>query len=101
QATARRAGAALEGDRDMLVSGVWPNVDVPEGTRPEVYVIASRREFRERVGERLSSAATSGDPIRFFFSGAPEAWEGRISLAVAGTSQLRYLLGWELASRIY
>src|SRR5687768_16660492 len=62
--TAHRAAAELELNRDMLVSAAWPNADIPEWTRAEVYVLG-REEFKQTFGETMESVSMGGVPQRF------------------------------------
>jgi tetratricopeptide (TPR) repeat protein len=99
--TARRSAAALELNRDMLVSAAWPNINMPEWTRAEVYVLADSTEYHVRFGNRVDSASISGVPQQFFLHGAPEHWEPRSMSDAAPSSQLRYHLAARMASLIY
>jgi len=99
--TARRAAAALELNRDMLVSAAWPNAEIPEWTRHEVYVLADSTEYHLRFGSTVDSASISGAPQQFFLHGAPEHWEPRWMTKAAPNSQLRYHLGLRLAWLMY
>jgi hypothetical protein len=98
---ARRAAAALESDRDMLVSAAWPKADLPEWARPEVYVLASRAAFAARFGSNTVAVARGFYPFQIFLFGAPESWEGRGNLALPAVSRLRQMLAYKMANQAY
>src|SRR5688572_27381403 len=61
--TARRAGAELELNRDMLISAAWPNVELPQWAREEVYVLDAD-DFREQFGLNTTAVSLGGVPQR-------------------------------------
>src|SRR3712207_3091910 len=87
-ADARRSAEALELNRDMLVSAAWSNVEIPEWSRAEVYVLADSTEFHLRFGNHVDGASISRTASeQYFLNSTPEHWEPRWNKQAAPNSQ--------------
>lgn len=98
--TARRAAEELELNRDMLISAAWPNAELPQWARDEVYVL-DVDEFREQFDRNTAAVTLGGVPQRFFLPGVPENWETRSTLDTSPVSILRNQLATKIAARFY